>query len=116
MTTTPGQVAYDAYQAAVPERQYFPAPAWDSLLAPWQAAWEAAAQAVRHEPARQSLLYVVVMRCGEQYQLCGAYPNEDEAGIHVAHARTIMPDRLFDIRVCPYAETGQAHRQDPPHA
>jgi hypothetical protein len=60
-----------------------------------------------------AVLYVVVMRCGADYQLCGAYPSADEAGVHVAHARCIMPDRAFEIRVCPYHETGQAHRVTP---
>ena len=44
---TPGQVAYEAWEAALPERRYFPAPSWDTVSVPHQAAWEAAAQAVQ---------------------------------------------------------------------
>jgi len=43
---TPGQVAYEAYQAKLPERAYFPAAAWLVLHPAYQRAWEAAAQAV----------------------------------------------------------------------
>lgn len=50
---TPGEIAYSAYQAALPERAYFPAPAWDSIRAPWHAAWEAAALAVLAQEDRR---------------------------------------------------------------
>jgi hypothetical protein len=43
---TPGQIAYEGYEAALPERAYFPAVAWLDIHATHQRAWEAAAQAV----------------------------------------------------------------------
>lgn len=43
---TPGQLAYAAFEAALPERRYFPAPGWNTVDASKQRAWEAAAEAV----------------------------------------------------------------------
>jgi hypothetical protein len=42
---TPGQVAYEAYMAMLPERAYFPAAAWLGIGGAHRRAWEAAAQA-----------------------------------------------------------------------
>jgi hypothetical protein len=46
-TRTPGQLCYDAYEAALPERAYFPAVAWREIHAERQRAFDAAAAAVR---------------------------------------------------------------------
>lgn len=43
---TPGQIAYEAYAAALPERVYFPAVPWLRIDAGHQHAWDAAALAV----------------------------------------------------------------------
>lgn len=44
---TPGEICYVAFEDALSERQYFPAPGWDTVTTERQRAWEAAAQAVR---------------------------------------------------------------------
>jgi hypothetical protein len=116
-TRTPGQVAHAAYNAAYDPEMVWGESGWFGLPRMTQAAWEAAAQAVRDAmPQTMTLLYIVVMQEGIQLQLCGAYPSAEEAGVHLAHARTIMPDRNFAVRVCPFALSGQAHRQEDPHA
>ena len=117
-TPTPGQVNYAAYFAA---RAVQMVETGTSSVAPWhtlgaaQAPWEAAAQAVLGTQKAQ-LLYVVVLHAEGQIQLCGAYASEDDAQSHLAHARTIMPDRHGEVRVCPFRMTGQEHRQEPPCA
>lgn len=119
--TTPGQVAYSMYQRRLhhltePIPLDYPRP-FSTLSAAHKAAWEAAAEAVLRWQQARSLLYVVVMQEGTQLQLCGAYTTAEEAEGHLAHARTIMPDRQMQVRICPCALTGQAHRQeDAPHA
>jgi hypothetical protein len=105
---TPGQIAYTAYMAVLDlsfPMDFAALPDIDRL------AWEAAAQAVlAQSQTAMPLLYVVVMEEGGQIQLCGAYHNAEEAGRHVAHARTVMPERHVDMRVCPFALTGKARR------
>ena len=49
---TPGQVNYVAFKAALPDRAYSPAPAWDTVSVVYQRAWEAAAQAVQSDVRR----------------------------------------------------------------
>lgn len=119
-TQTLGEIAYAAYwQVQRTDGHLHYPPPFAKLPALTRQAWDAAAQGVRASLWQQAmpLLYVVVMQEGTQIQLCGAYPSADEAGIHLAHARMIMPDRHLEIRVCPFALTGQAHRQeDTPHA